>query len=258
MVIIFVSVICLLLRKPRPEEFEFPACTINAACLYAAHNIEQVDVEFILKYSQRIPFYIINNGDLTDAGKQLEKCENIKLLVRENKGYDAGAWKDGMKKWWKELTCYDLVLFINNSCVYGIDLYRFCMHAIDFDLYTHGFTWLRGKKPHPYPHFNTYMYSFHRRLFNSQDFCDYWDAIDSNKGGHNEAVYKNEYILQKYFKDRGYKLGNYITMDTNELYDFRPTRNYSPEIIKKGELKNRPERLMTFYFELENNRKKGY
>lgn len=258
MVIIFVSIICLLLRKPRQENFEVASYNINAACLYAAHNIEQVDVDFIMKYAEQIPFYVVNNGELTEAGKQLKNSDIIKLLVRDNKGYDAGAWKEGIKEWENELKQFDLVLFINNSCIYGIDLYRFCEHAIDFDLYSHGFTWTRGQKPHPDPHFNTYMYSFHKRLFNSQDFRDYWDAIDSNNGGHDEAVHNNEYVIQKYFKERGYKLGNYITMDTIELYDFHPTRNYSPELIKKGELRERPRRLMTFYFELENNRRKGY
>ena len=258
MVIIFVSVICALLCKPKNEKFEVAAYNINAACLYAAHNIEPVDVEFILKYSNQIPFYIVNNGELTDAGKTLDNRDNIKLLIRENKGYDAGAWKEGINYWKNELEQFDLVLFINNSCIYGIDLYRFCKHAIDFDLYSHGFTWTRGQKPHPDPHFNTYMYSFHKRLFNSQDFWDYWGNIDSDKGNHDDAVYKNEYVIQKYFKERGYKLGNYVTMDTHELYDFRPTRNYSPELIKKGELRDRPHKLTTFYFELENNRRKGY
>lgn len=256
LLVILVVSVCTCLRVR--ETFTTKPRTINAACLYAAFDITDEDVKFILKYANDIPFYIVNNGELSVAADKLKDKKNISIVTRENEGYDVGAWKYGMRYYADQLSKYDLIIFMNNSCVIGADLLRLCEHAIDYDLYSFGFSYELYKQPFEHPHLHAYMFFVNKRLFDSPDFKNHWENIHENSGNHDESVNNNEYKLKSYFESKGYKVGAYVFFDVDDTYKHATTNNYSSEIIKKRELKVYPDKLQSFNDGISNNHKRGY
>lgn len=254
---IIVIVLLYLFDKPC-EKFTTKPRNINVACLYAAYDLTTEDTSFILKYAKDIPFYIVNNGALSTAGQELINKPNIKIVTRENKGYDAGAWKFGMKHYSDALNGYDMILFMNNSCIFGVDLLRLCEHAIDYDLYSYGFSYELYRQPYENPHLHAYLFFVNKRLYDSPDFKMHWDNIDENTCDHDASVNYNEYQLKSFFERRGYKVGTYMFFDVEDTYKYKCNKHYSNEIIKKRELKVYPEKLNEFNDGINGNHQRGY
>ena len=259
LLLLCITIIIVLYLFDKPcEKFTTKPKTINVACLYAAHNIMPDDVYFIRKYSKDIPFYIVNNGELSISGNKLVKTHNVKMITRENKGYDTGAWKFGMSYYKDYLNRYDMIIFMNNSCIIGADLLRLCEHAIDYDLYSYGFSYEIHRKPYESPHLHAYLFFVNKRLYQSPDFKEQWDNINENSGSHEESVNHNEYQLKPFFESRGYKVGMYTFLDVEDTYKYTKNNRYSMEIIKKRELKAYPEKIDEFNRGINNNRQQGY
>jgi lipopolysaccharide biosynthesis protein len=238
------------------ERFTTKPRNINAAVLYAAYNIDQHDLTFITKYSKDIPFYIVINGDLTPEAEQLKDIINVNIIQRPNIGYDSGAWKAGMKAF--DLSKYDVVAFINNSCVFGGDLLRLFEHASDYDLYSYGFSYELYKRSFKDPHLHAYMFFVNNRLYNSQPFRDFWSSISETDGDHDSSVKNNEYRLKTYFEDHNFKVGTYKFFDVEDTYKYQLNDRYCPEIIKKREIVAYPEKLDQFNEGLNRDTILGY
>lgn len=258
LIICIIIVILLCLFNEPCERFTTKPRTINVACLYASYDLNEEDVTFILKYAKDIPFYIINNGELSVYSRKLEGKHNVKIVTRENKGYDAGAWKFGMNYYKDYLNEYDMIIFMNNSCVFGMDLLRLCEHAIDYDLYSYGFSYELYRKPYENPHLHAYLFFVNRRLYQSSDFKEHWDRINENHGDHDQSVNCNEYQLKPFFESRGYKVGSYLFLDVEDTYKYVQRKHYSNEIIKKRELKAFPEKMNKYNNGINNNLQLGY
>lgn len=250
--------ILILICRPTGyhERFTTKPRTINVAVLYAAYNLDDDDVSFILKYAKDIPFYIVINGDSSKIVDQLRGNRNIHILERENAGYDTGAWKAGMREF--DLSSYDLILFMNNSCIFGGDLLRLCEHASDYDLYSYGFSYELYRQPFADPHLHAYMFFVNKRLYNSQPFKDFWSTISEDNGDHDSSVHNNEYRLKSYFEDHNFKVGSYRFFDVDDTYNYRLNDQYCQEIIKKRETRAYPEKLKTFNEGLLRNHDNGY
>lgn len=248
--------ILILCQDTQYERFTTKPRNINAAVLYAAYNLDEHDLAFIKKYSKDIPFYIVINGEPTQEALMLKKIQNVKTLQRENVGYDTGAWKAGMKAF--DLSNYDIVAFINNSCIFGGDFLRLCEHAIDYDLYSYGFSYELYKQPFENPHLHAYIFFVNSRLYNSQHFQDFWSNISETSGDHETSVNDNEYRLKNYFEDLNYKVGTYRFFDVEDTYKHRLSDRYCPEIIKKREIKAYPEKMDQFNRGMEHNMNVGY
>ena len=232
--------------------------TINVACLYAAHNLDDEDAAFILKYSKDIPFYIIINGEWTEPCNALKNIENISIITRQNRGYDIAAWKHGMDSFKEELSKYDLLLFMNNSCIIGDDMLRLCEHASDYDLYSYGFSYELYGRPFTDPHLHAYMFFVSKALYTSDDFQCYWNSMNTTDADHNKSVRDNEYRLKSYFEQRGYKVGMYKFFDVEATYNYKCSDHCNPAIIKKREVKAYPDKLSQFKKGLMINRERGY
>ena len=87
----------------------------NYICLFAYYekNDEtKKNLEFFLDNAilNNIDYYIIINGNCT---VNIPKYNNIKIIKRENKGFDFGAWSYAVKKF--IIKNYDYYIFINSS-----------------------------------------------------------------------------------------------------------------------------------------------
>jgi lipopolysaccharide biosynthesis protein len=238
--IILIVVLYLLCRRPdKPvliddpgttdESFTYPAMEINAAVLYTVYKADENDYKFVEKYYKDIPFYIVNNGEETEWFKKMKELPGVQTMTRENKGWDAGAWKNGLDRWDHQLSKYDLVAFVNNSCVYLFDLYMFFSKAMGYDMY--GVTHMTP--PFPY-HLSAIFIVFSKKLYKSDLFRQHWNSLrdDSDR---NYAIVFHEMAQSKKILDQGYKVGVYDPYNgTFSLYgDYDENRRYGREFIKK-------------------------
>lgn len=211
------------------ECFERPAITINGTVLYAIYKADENDYKFVERWSNDIPFYIVNNGEPSEWAVKMQTLPNVKFIARENKGLDVEAWKAGMKAWNDELSTYDIVGFINNSSVYAVDLKKLMANAMDYDAY--------GLTPYYFLPFIFHLQSpfilYHKRLYNSEFFKKHWENVTCNS--YIGAVIKNEVGMGMKLTKAGYKLGVYdLTHGGSIQYcEDKKTDIYKREFLKK-------------------------
>lgn len=212
------------------ESFTYPAMEINAAVLYAVYKADENDYKFVEKYYKDIPFYIVNNGEESEWFTKMKELAGVQYMTRENKGWDLGAWKDGMIHWNDELSKYDLVAFANNSCVYLFDLYTYFSKAMGYDMY--GLTHFTEPLA-PY-HISTIFMVMGKKLYNSDLFRQHWNNLRTDMSRSYVIIF-HEFVLSKKLKKHGYKIGIYDPYNGGlSLYtDYDKNKRYGREFIKK-------------------------
>lgn len=244
--------------KRKKEEFEQPARNVNAAILYAVYKADPNDYAFVEEWSKDIPFYIVNNGDPTEHAEKMKALPNVRFMVRENKGYDTNAWKAGMDTWNDELSTYDVVAFVNNSCVYGVDVKKILTNAMDYDAY--GLTSF-NLFPVIKIVLQTPFVVYNKRLYNSEFFKNHWNNVGVNS--YLDACLKHEYCFSVKLRRAGYKLGAYDIVNGNTVYGTNKKDSiYKREFIKKKprtftkKRRNAPEAILNEY--IMENAHNGY
>jgi lipopolysaccharide biosynthesis protein len=176
-------------------------------------------------------------------------------MTRDNKGWDVGAWKNGMNYWDDQLSKFDLVAFVNNSCVYLFDLYMFFSKAMGYDMY--GVTHMSD--PNPY-HLSAIFIVFSKKLYKSDVFRQHWNNLRDDSDRHYAVV--NELSQTKKFLEQGYKIGVYDQYNgTDLLYrDYDKNRQYGREFIKKTNIKHVKKKDIDEQIEkvLQHNASNGY
>ena len=211
------------------EHFVYPSKEINGAILYAIYKADENDYKFVERWSNDIPFYIVNNGKPSEWAEKMQTLPNVKFIERENKGLDVEAWKAGMKAWNDELSMYDIVGFVNNSTVYAVDLKKLMVNAMDYDAY--------GLTPYYFLPFIFHLQSpfilYNKRLYNSEFFKKHWESITCNS--YLGAIIKNEVGMGLKLTKAGYKLGVYdLTHGGSIQYgEDKKTDVYKREFLKK-------------------------
>jgi Rhamnan synthesis protein F len=89
----------------------------DTVCLYAYYEKNEDykhNLEFFLQngIESNVDYYIIINGDSTVQIPQDKP--NIKVIQRENKGFDFGAWSNGLRNLTRDYTYY---AFLNSSVI---------------------------------------------------------------------------------------------------------------------------------------------
>ena len=218
------------------ESFTYPELTIRPVILFTGYRLDKNDYNFIERWYKDIDFFVVVNGTPTDWDNEVIKLiGSDRYLNRENKGYDTIAWKEGLLRWYEELKGYDLVAFVNNSCIYKVDLRSVFLHAKDYDLYGLGHT-----KGYGQWFLNTYFIVIGNALFSSKDFMNYWNNLPKING-YLDACIKHEWKFSNHFKKLGYKCGVYdLTNQSHRVHraDKKIDDKYHREFIKRKTIKN--------------------
>ena len=170
---------------------------------------------------------VVVNGELTAAGRKALEETKSKVLVRENKGFDVWAYKEGLQFYgWDRLARYDEIVLMNFT-IYG-PLYPFSevfekMNQRDVDFW--GLTMYHsvphdpfGTIPYGYipDHIQSSFICVRSSLVKSVPFRDYWDHMGPVTS-YAEAVGHHEAVFTKKFEDLGFKSAVYC--DTHDLAD---------------------------------------
>jgi len=117
--------------------------------------------------------------------KLKEFCDDI--IIRVNKGFDFGAWKDALlKEGWERLSQYDNVTLMNDSCFGPIfdlkNIYTKMEHeSIDFwGLTLHKKTkrGILGTNDHIPEHIESYFICFDKAVIFSSLFQNFWENVE--------------------------------------------------------------------------------
>ncbi|MDR1182089.1 MAG: rhamnan synthesis F family protein, partial [Bacteroidales bacterium] len=142
---------------------------------------------------------VVSNSPLSgEQNTELSKsCDEI--LVRENKGFDFGAWKDALlKDGWEKLSQYDNLTLMNDSCFGPIfdleNIYRE-MEQKDIDFWgltnnkndRFGIPGTNGPVP---DYVQSYFICFKRHVVDSVPFKTFWENVRYEK--------KLEKVIQNY------------------------------------------------------------
>lgn len=175
---------------------------------------------------------IISNSPLPKKEKAKFLVYTDKIIERENKGLDAGAWCEFFREN-KDYFSYDEVVCFNDT-FFG-PLYPFkemfdCMDKKDVDFWglslghTHPDGYGVSEDGSAPDHIQTFLITFRNSLFKSDVFQEYWKNYNIDEMlTFVDVVSKHELFFAKYLEDRGFKWDCYIK-DNDSVTNFR--RNY--------------------------------
>ena len=171
---------------------------------------------------------VVCNGVLGDEGKASIEEITKEIIVRDNEGFDAWAYKTGMEYiGWDDLKDYDELILMNDT-IFG-PFYPFQtifdeMDSRNVDLW--GIT-KHGRFMNPdgltkkgvFPeHIQTYFLVMGKKVLESPEFQKYWENLPALKSW-NATVSFFESQYTKHFADLGFSRDVYINTD-KDLADF--------------------------------------
>lgn len=213
---------------------------------------EYVDKLLLSMQEVLTKLYIVVNGKLTENSKKLlEKYTDV-IILRENSGYDAGAYKNVVLDYFSEddWNTYDeIVLF--NSTFYGPffsmeDIFEtFSMNQnIDFwglSKWIGGESLLLHEKNLP-AHIQTYFIVIKKRILQSDYWFDFWKKMNY-PDDYADAIRNFEVRFTTYFSERGFHYRTWLEeqggeelMKTGKVvyneYPYKMISNYKFPILK--------------------------
>lgn len=147
----------------------------------------------------------------------LSELENLQLadgvLLRENKGFDFAAWRDGLTELgFEEVASYDSVTLMNDTCFGPLwelsPLYRRFEQDDQIDFW--GMTNHRASDHCP-KHIQSYFVVYKKKLASSKAFKDYWLGIKDHEEVQ-EVIDRYETQSTAYFQSLGFASG--VVFDT--------------------------------------------
>ena len=168
---------------------------------------------------------IICNGTLSSDGRQILDLYSKKIVIRENTGFDATAWKEALciHVGWKHIYEFnELVLF--NDTFFGpfikfSEIFRYMKEKeCDFWGFTSHFKTEQVTKTgiHTIPtHLQSYFLVIRHNLLLSASFRCFWETLPKINT-FEDAVLHFETRFTDYFSQRGFKWSTFVEMSDLE------------------------------------------
>ncbi|MDY5128634.1 rhamnan synthesis F family protein [Actinotignum urinale] len=185
---------------------------------------------------------IVVNGKLNDAGRAKFESWADKLIVRENKGLDAWAYRTALlDAGWDKLSSFDEVVLFNATImgpVYPFKEMFAEMDSRDTDFW--GITWfhkidvdLFGKTPEGFVprHIQSHFHAYRRSLITSSVFQEYWENLPEIKD-YTDSVARHEVPFTKRFEDLGFVSDVYVNTEDVESYNRHPVLFAPVQLIR--------------------------
>lgn len=204
---------------------------MKRACIFLFYDKEGcVDghVTFLLgklrPFIDRLVF--VANGELTDESRELLKrtVSPEDILVRENTGYDAGGFLDGLiYTGFEQLGEYDELILANDSVfgpVYPLEEMFSAMEArpeLDFWGVTghreiEDFVMRNNPRGHMLAHVQSYFTVFRKSVLSSECFKSYWLELPA-MNSRDMVIQRHETYFTCYFSEKGFRWDTYIPVE---------------------------------------------
>lgn len=185
---------------------------------------------------------IVSNGSVNEAGTNILNSYG-KLLVRENKGFDAWAYKEALEYvGWDGLESYDEIIMLNNTImgpVFPLKETFDKMDSRDVDFWGITKYFMQSWDPsgcckYNYipDHIQSHWIACRKSLVKSEEFRKYWRELPEIED-YWEAVGRHEMIFTKHFEDLGFKSGLSVDMEDMRSYSGYPLMLCPTKLIKE-------------------------
>jgi GT2 family glycosyltransferase len=149
----------------------------NRVCLFSHFDQDDIIDEYVIQYLKEISalydvVFITTSSSLSDT--ELKKIQSycMRYVIKENYGYDFGAWKSGLNNLSDLLLSYDYLLMCNDS-VYGpfhnLEQIVSDMESLDFDVWS-----MTDSLEYNY-HLQSYFIQYSTKAFTSALFTENWN-----------------------------------------------------------------------------------
>lgn len=215
----------------------------------AEENLQRYKVLFLEKLASLVDetLIVVNGGLKSEDLSTLEQYGQV--LVRDNTGYDAAAFREGILTFGKEkLQTSSQLLLVNDTNIgpmrdlnevfqtmaernldfWGISFGEVQEDATNFNQY--------GYIPE---HLQSYFLVIESLLLRSEEFFDYWNNL-TDTDSRDKAIGKHETTFTKYFADLGYRYDALVPENKDSamyIHPLRMLRAGSP-LIKYTSLQN--------------------
>ena len=194
--------------------------------------------EFILYYLADLvknlsELVVVCNGKLSEQGDAAFRQFTDRIIVRENKGLDGGAYKTALDDYgWERLSEFDEVVMTNSTLMGPVRPLRemFDAMAEQQDLDFWGLSIHHGAKTNPFKgkhmyrylpvHIQSHFIVYRKRFIQSPELQAYWNEMPMIES-YTDSVQRYEAVFTKQFEDRGFKWDVYVkTDDLKEFTDY--------------------------------------
>lgn len=199
--------------------------------VYDANGIMDQYIDYILHDIMQVldDVYVVCNGFLKPSARNLLEKYAKRIIVRENKGFDFGAWKDAIfyHIGFNVIKQYDELVLFNDSFFGPFEGFKVVFEEMEekqldfWGLTVHGeVDTVKNLNPYGYRprYIQTYFVVFQKRIINDYSFYVYWKDMQYFKT-FLETGEKGSAVLTKYFEDLGFTWGVYS--DTTEYESTR-------------------------------------
>lgn len=159
-------------------------------CIYVTYNKENIIKDYMGYMLEALSecvttIYMVCNYKQISEGLEFVAPYVDDIFYRENKGYDAGAYKDMLCSLigWDKVYEYDELVLVNDSFMgpfYGLDKYFDIMEDRECDFWgmTRNFSGTLEPLGYSYrPHVHSYFWVFKDHVLKSSVFRDYWENL---------------------------------------------------------------------------------
>ena len=222
---------------------------MDRLCIYVTYSKEQKIEEYVgymLKAlracCQRI-CVVCNYPELRGGEEYLQLYADT-VFYRENKGYDAGAYKDMLCDLlgWETIYKYDEMILINDSIFgpfYELDQYFVLMQDIACDFWgmtrnSSGKIEIDGTLYCYRPHIQSYFLVFRKSVLHSSVFRHFWENMCYPKTFEG-AILNFELRINEFLIDNGFASSAITDVYGMSFEDgVNPSYAYSLELIREG------------------------
>ena len=187
---------------------------------------------------------VVCNGKLTPEGREEFSKYTNEIIVRENKGFDVWAYKEGIEYiGWDNLKNYDELIMLNMTIMGPVYSFKEMFDEMDSrkELDFWGIT-----KFHKFPvdpwglikygyipeHIQSHFIAVRKPMLTSYEFRQHWEKMRMINT-YFESVSYHESIFTKKFNDKGFKSDSYINSDDLKDFTDHPIIDYPKKIIEE-------------------------
>ena len=213
--------------------------------IYVFHDVDGIVdtyIEYFLKniYKDFKKLLLVVNGKIEEMSKcRLEKYVSH-VYIRENYGYDAGAYKDVFLNVIKEneLQEYDEIVLMNNTFFGPFYAFNKIWNKFGEDVDFWGLSrYTGGKGEGDFPsHIQSYFIAIRKKLFLSRNFKLFWEEM-SYPESFWDAVKEFEVKFTVYFQNLGFKSKSIIDewlINEKISENINPSLSYAYSLIKEA------------------------
>lgn len=217
---------------------------MNRLCIYMTYNKESKIEEYIgymlkaLRGYTTALYVVCNYPEILDGLEYIETYAD-KIFYRENRGLDAGAYKDMLCTFvgWDAVYQYDELILMNDSFLgpfYDFGRYFDMMKEITCDFWgmTRHFSGKNESIGKYSSHIQSYFLTFHSCVLKSSRFRRFWEELAYPKT-YSEAILNYELKINEFLE-----LGGYVPMTLTDVWGMvfkgseNPYLDYSLELIR--------------------------